>query len=196
MPITNPSQIAAQALQDVVTRLADPAIGFNVQLPLTIANTPRYQANAAFLANFPLQFPAGFIGASSNVLLAPLDVNTWLSTSPVPVFNALLMQVYVISAVNKQETKGLLFDGIVNVAIDCHLGWPNSAVIYDMDAPLSAVEDTIFAIFNTNHPPYQYWSKGTIWNGRISLPLRSQLISGGPGFMQMTSMTLQIGLYL
>ena len=197
MPITQPVQIGAQIIQDVVNRMSDPVIGFNVQLPLVISNVPRYTLNAAWLTNNPLVFPTDYGGSSPNVLLAPLPVDQWIETSPVPLFKALLTQIYIINAVNRQETKGLLFDGVVNVGIDCHISWPNSKTVYDFDAPLSAVEDTIFTIFNTDKAPYQFWSQGTIWNGKLSMPLRSALTAkDGSGFMQMTTFTLAFGLYL
>lgn len=199
MPIGNPQHVASQILTDVVTRMSDPAIGFNIQLPQTISNTPRYAQNAAFLTNMPLVFPTDYAGLSPNVILAPLAIDDWMKTSPIPKLNALLMQIYIINAVNEQRTKGLIFDGTVSVGIDCHITWPGSKALYDYDAAPSAVEDTIFAIFNSTLPTnvYQVWSSGTIWNGRISIPARSAIKAGdgASGFMQLTTMVLSFGLY-
>lgn len=197
MTITNPSMVSDRILLDVVGRLADPVIGFNPQLAATIAAYPRYTANAPWLTNTPLVFPDDYTGNSPNVTLCPLAIDEWMGSSPTPKARNLLMQIYVISAVNYQKTKGLLFDGIVNVGIDCHVLWGNSKVLYDMDAPVSAVENTIFTIFNTVGGtatiPYQSWSSGVIYNGKLSVPARTGVKATGTGFMQLTTMTIQFG---
>lgn len=193
-PITNPAPIAAQVLTDVVGRLADPGIGFNAQLAATIAANTRYTANAAFLFGYELIFPPNFVGFSPNVMLAPMPIDDWVATSPTSK-NALLMQIYVISAPNDMSTKGLLFDGTVNIGIDCHITWPNSKALYDFDAPISAVEDTVVNIFNSlSSIAYQVWSPGVIWNGRISIPARSAIRKAGGGWGQFTTMSLSFGL--
>lgn len=195
--IGNPARIASQILTDVVGRMSDPDIGFNVQLPQTISNDPRYRANASFLTNVPLVFPLDYTGISPNVILAPVSIDDWLETSSTPKLNSLLMQIYVINAINEQRTKGMLFDGRVTIGVDCHITWPGSMAKYDYDAAPSAVEDTIFTIFNTVLPVrYQVWSHGVIYNGRVSIPARSAIKAGkgASGWMQLTTMVLEFGL--
>lgn len=201
MPILIPAIIARQILTDTVGRMSDLSIGFNAQLPLVIANNPQYQANAQWLTTVPLQFPADYTGQSLNVVLAPIDVDEWLSSSNVQIScpgNALLMQIFVISAVNQANSnykeKGRIFDGLVTIGIHCHVLWPNQQVVYDFDAPTSAVEDTIMNIFNWNTTAYQSWSKGTIYNGVLSVPGRSSIKQGATGWQQLTTFTIQFGL--
>lgn len=195
MPILDPSYVADRLLMDVVNRLADTTIGFNAQLTLTVAGSARYKANAGFLTQTKLVFPTNFVGTSPNVILAPISIDDWIKNSNVTTCgNTVLMQIYTINAINQQVTKGLVFDGLVNIGIDCHVLWGNQNVVYDFDAPMSAVENTIFTIFNTKKPPYQYWSPGVIYNGRLSVPARSQITSGGTGWMQLSTMQLQSGL--
>ncbi len=199
MPISNPALVASQVLTDVVNRLADPVIGFNQQLIATIANNPRYTLNAPWLTNIPLQFPSNYAGCSPNVILAPISLDDWIATSNVVTSgNNLLMQIYVINAVQlptRQQTKGLIFDGNVQIGIDFHVLWPNQTAVYDFDAPTSAVEDTLYAIFNTVFPTsYQHWSNGVIYNGRLSIPARTAIVRGGPGWLQMTTCTILMSL--
>lgn len=197
MPIVNQSMVADRILLDVVGRMSDPIIGFNAQLATALQSNPRYTANASWLTNTPLVFPDDYTGGSPNVTLCPVSIDDWFGTSATPKARNLLMQIYVISALNYQNTKGLLFDGLINIGVDCHILWGNSKVTYDMDAPVSAVENTIFTIFNTVGGaatiPYQSWSPGVVYNGKISVPARSALKVGGPGFMQLTTMTIQYG---
>lgn len=197
MANANPSLVTDRVLLDVVGRMADPAIGFNAQLQQTIQAYDRYQQNAGWLTNTPLVFPDGYYGQSPNVVLAPISIDDWMGTSPTPKGANLLMNIYTLNAVNYQNVKQLLFDGVINIGIDCHVLWPNSKVLYDMDAPMSAVENTIFNIFNTvggaATAAYQTWSHGVIYNGKLSIPARSALTKGGTNWMQLTTMTIQFG---
>lgn len=194
MPINRPARVARTILTDVVGKLANSTDGFNAQLVATIAANPQYIANAGFLTNIPLVFPVNFTGCSQNVTLSPVGIDDWISTSNVTIGNVLLMQIYVINATNQQHTHGMIFDGVVNIGIDCHVMWSQQAVIYDFDAATSAVEDTLYAIFNTILPAsYTVWSQGVIYNGRLSVPSRSRLVRGGPGWLQLSTATLQLG---
>jgi hypothetical protein len=177
--------------------MSDPNIGFNVQLPATISNDPRYKANAAFLTNMPLVFPTDYTGSSPNVILAPIAIDDWMESGTTPKINNLLMQIYVMNAINEQRTKGLIFDGRVTIGIECHITWPAQIAKYDYDAAPSAVEDTIFTIFNTVLPvQYQTWSHGVIYNGRISIPMRTPMRAGkgASGWMQGIALTAEFGL--
>ena len=198
MPISNPVQVSSIVLTNVVGKLADPTNGFNAQLAATIAANARYTANAAFLTQIPLVFPTNYAGCSINVTLSTVSIDDWISTSNVATGNVLLMQIYVINAINnatRETAKGMIFDGIVNVGIDFHVLWPQTSVIYDFDAATSAVEDTLYAIFNTVLPAsYTVWSQGIVYNGKLSVPSRSRIVRGGPGWMQLTTVTLSTNL--
>jgi len=93
-----------------------------------------------------------------------------------------------IRAQNTNRVKFATFAGPVQVAIEVHHSWPQSAVINDFASYVDATEDAMISALNDQNA--QFWPPNLLWNGNVAVQ-RGPLAFGARNWLQTVSFLCQ-----
>jgi hypothetical protein len=186
MPVTSP-KISRAAVELIRTRLADPVIGFNPQFARIIADEPLYAHANDIFSSTPLNINFSLTPPSRNFILGQVeDMNEIFKWKHV---SAPLITLYGISTNTEFEgvQKRSIFAGHVPVGLDFYMSWRAPQLHTDLETPGNAVEDTLYAIFNTQGGAYtNLLSTGPIYYTRhLDMIAKSPVSRGGDNWQQL-----------
>lgn len=164
--------ISKYVREAVRTQLADATVGYNARLE-SVAESYGIEDVKDKRINFAKD--------STNFLFGRISPDALEQSS---VLTYPLMTIASVRCQNTNRVKFATFSGGVQVVIEVHHSWPDSAVIGDFDSEVDATEDVVIACLNAQNA--QAWPPNLGWNGQVAAT-RSGIRMGGYGWL----MTIQ-----
>jgi hypothetical protein len=150
------NKISQYAVNAVITRLSDPATGFN----------PGIATNAA-IYGLPVFIQINWTSTSTNFVKAQVDPEN-LEKSGILTYPFIC--IYTKETANQNLTKFSQFSGLIRVILEVHLSYIPIRGIQDHESYGNCVEDVLYDVIN--RVQNQNWSSGNIpliYNGGMRI---------------------------